>query len=179
MTLPQAQEQQEIGRPNEDEARSVDAISVDSSELTNRFANMDQGEDEEATRDTLNEGDGDRTPQQQPIEEEEEPQRMEVEQSTEQPAVVEQSIETEHPARIEPSAEIEHPIEPSTETEQPIGQSTETEQPTERVAEDEPGPSGLQEEEADPDGIDPAFLAALPEDIRNEGNSSINIGSEN
>jgi E3 ubiquitin-protein ligase HUWE1 len=88
--------------------------------LTNRFANMDQGgEDEDATRDELNVNDGDRTPQNLPEEEPEQP-------------IAEQSNEPQ-------------------------------------VNEDQAGPSGLQQaDESDPDGIDPAFLAALPEDIRQE-----------
>lgn len=138
--------QQEAERPNEDEARSVDTVSVDSSELTNRFANMDQNEEEDGSpREEEEENDGERTPQIQPQEEEE--QQMEVEQPTAQ---------TEEQPTDRPDVQNEQ-------------EASAAEQPAEQQEnQEEPGPSGLQQDEADPDGIDPAFLAALPEDIRQE-----------
>lgn len=142
-------------RPNEDEARSVDAVSIDSSDLSNRFANMDQGGEEE---EIIGEGnnDGDRTPQNLP---EERPTQ-------------EQEMELEH----QPAVTQEQPDEETGDT-QPTGeqsQSTESVENTENTedpedAEDQPGPSGLHQPEEGDDGIDPAFLAALPEDIRQEG----------
>lgn len=129
--------QQEVDRPNnEDEARSVDEVSVDSTELTNRFENMNQVlEDEETAQDELN--DGEQTPR-----------------------VLDE----------EPQMEVEQPAAEQPETETPAEQSTEAANDNLPAEEnDQPGPSGLQQaEESDPDGIDPAFLAALPEDIRQE-----------
>jgi hypothetical protein len=111
---------------------------------------MDQsGEDEEATRDSNNDelNDGERTPQQ-----------METE------SAVQQQMEVETPTTAQ---------EETTETSQPTEENAEdastSERPAEQAenAEDQPGPSGIQQPEEE-DGLDPAFLAALPDDIRQE-----------
>lgn len=111
---------------------------------------MDQGEDEDATRDNDELDDGERTPQQ--LEDEASPQQMEVEQ----PIIVQEQPET--------SQSTDTPIETSVEAASTI--ETPAQQP--ENTEEEPGTSGLQEANED-EGIDPAFLAALPEDIRQEG----------
>ncbi|CAD5226865.1 unnamed protein product [Bursaphelenchus xylophilus] len=149
-------------RNEEDEGQSAGEASVDSSELSNRFADLDQNEEEDGIsanvsqeESTLGSVGGSRTPEAQetnlPIE-----SAMEVSSPDPQP-------ETVPPQTTSPMEATE------VNEEQAPGPQEPSEEP-------QPGPSGLQNEQFRailgdvdiPEGIDPAFLAALPEDIRSE-----------
>jgi hypothetical protein len=148
------------GENGEEDERHSAGESVDSSELSNRFAVLPtSAAEDESTRDSGRDGDIEQPPVVQQLEED---------PATPQAQVSAMEVELEEQ---QPIVE-ENPTQPLPQPQQPAAEEGSTEAVA--VGEDTGEPSTAEDYRAIlgnieiPEGVDPAFLAALPEEIRQE-----------